>query len=313
MKKDRFFIFSILIGLGFILMTFFEKELINSLWVLFYWIYVIAVIILIFCVVKSIIRKRFRLTLILLLFVFSALIYNATQWEAFKSEAVLRAYSTGTLSGDVLILRKDNTYDVQSISFIGYNDEWSGKYDYDGEKIILLSRNDLEHYTPDTFKIIHSVLVDYGDYIRNLDSLILIDYDITYNNLHNPNRLERFYWFTEYDVEYNYEYLVKGDLFEADDLTNQEIIDVLNQRKTKCSLRFIEISSDTINIRIVNDEVLSEQMGTSGALCYIGETIFTLTEKDNINYVNLVFNEGSHAVPGIYSREDFKELLKRDL
>jgi hypothetical protein len=73
---------------------------------------------------------------------------------------------------------------------------------------------------------------------------------------------------------------------------------------------YIDIISDTIIIQIINDGFLTEKMGTTGAYCYLGETVFTLTENDLIKFVKIEMDSGSHASPGIYNRNDFKDLVK---
>ncbi|WP_282125350.1 hypothetical protein [Marinifilum flexuosum] len=51
-------------------------------------------------------------------------------------------------------------------------------------------------------------------------------------------------------------------------------------------------------------------MGTTGAYCFLGETIFTLTELDSINKVSIEMEVGSHAGPGVYTKDDFYDLIK---
>jgi hypothetical protein len=89
-----------------------------------------------------------------------------------------------------------------------------------------------------------------------------------------------------------------------------ELIEILNKRDQQPKIEYIDIVSDTILIQIINDEFLTEQMGTTGAHCYLGETVFTLTENDLIRYVEIEMDYGSHASPGIYNRNDFKDLVK---
>jgi hypothetical protein len=120
-----------------------------------------------------------------------------------------------------------------------------------------------------------------------------------------------FYWHTEFDTTRNYEFLEKGKLLDSISQTPNVLIEILNRRTAKSKLEYIDQSSDTIRIRIIEDEFLGEQMGSTGAFCFLGETVFTLTENNSINYVNIEMNYGSHASPGIYSRNDFKELLKK--
>ena len=84
----------------------------------------------------------------------------------------------------------------------------------------------------------------------------------------------------------------------------------MNKRNQKPKIEYLNILSDTIQIRIFNDEYLTEQMGTTRAYCYLGETVFTLTENELIKYVKVEMDSGSHAIPGIYNRDDFKDLKK---
>ena len=118
------------------------------------------------------------------------------------------------------------------------------------------------------------------------------------------------YWHIEFDTILNIEYLIRGNLLNTISQSPLELIEILNKRNAKCKIEFIEQIDDTIHIRIINDEILGEQMGSTGAYCYLGETIFTLTENELIEFVRIDMNYGSHASPGIYQRKDFRELEK---
>lgn len=119
-----------------------------------------------------------------------------------------------------------------------------------------------------------------------------------------------FYWHTAADTILNKEYLIRGHLIDSISHSPNELIEVLNKRNAKCKLEYINQMGDTIHIRILNDEILSEQMGSTGAFCYLGETVFTLTENDSIEWVKIDLEVGSHASPGIYGRRNFKELVR---
>ena len=41
----------------------------------------------------------------------------------------------------------------------------------------------------------------------------------------------------------------------------------------------------------------------------MAETVYTLTENDSIHFVEFEMNIGSHANPGVYSREDYEKIL----
>lgn len=118
-----------------------------------------------------------------------------------------------------------------------------------------------------------------------------------------------FYWHTLYDSIQNKEYLKKGKLLDSKVSSVTSLIEVLNKRTTECKIQYIDRRNDTLQIRILNDEFLTEQMGSSGSYCFLGETVYTLTENDSIKFVRIDMNEGSHASPGIYQRSNFKDLV----
>lgn len=123
--------------------------------------------------------------------------------------------------------------------------------------------------------------------------------------------LKDYYWSTAYDSIQNKEYLQKGKLMDAINPTVDELIEILNKRPFECSIEYIGQRNDTLDIRILNDEFLTERMGSTGAFTVLGETVYTLTENDSVTFVNMEMNEGSHAGPGTYHRSDFKALVKK--
>jgi len=70
-------------------------------------------------------------------------------------------------------------------------------------------------------------------------------------------------------------------------------------------LKFIGINDQVVNVEVINATHLTQRMGSTGAEVFLAVTTFTLTEYDNIKFVNLIFEEGDHAAPGLYSREQF--------
>ncbi len=77
------------------------------------------------------------------------------------------------------------------------------------------------------------------------------------------------------------------------------------------SLKLIRISHDTLFVEIKNSNVLTQQMGTTGAHAFMSTTTFILTELDGINYVDYYFPEGDHARPGTYSRRYYDKRYKK--
>lgn len=121
-----------------------------------------------------------------------------------------------------------------------------------------------------------------------------------------------FYWHTVYDSIQNKEYLKKGRLLDSITSSVAHLIEVLNKRPPECKIEYVDRMNDTLQIRISNDEFLTEQMGSTGSYCFLGETVYTLTENDSIKFVRIDMNEGSHASPGTYQRINFKELLNEE-
>ncbi len=119
------------------------------------------------------------------------------------------------------------------------------------------------------------------------------------------NRLEDYYWSTRTDTFLNTEIIEQGCKMLIDSFPIDQLVWVLNRRSSIPKINFVNLSNDTITIEIIEDEYLGERMGSTGANCYIGETVFTLTEDSRINYVNIEMEEGSHASPGVYARNFF--------
>lgn len=123
------------------------------------------------------------------------------------------------------------------------------------------------------------------------------------------SNLEDYYWHTAYDSTLHREYLEKGKLLNSYSHSSSDLIDILNKRAAQCKIKYLDQQNDTLHVMILNDEVLTEQSGSTGAHCYLGETVYTLTENDLVKQVKIDFTEGSHASPGIYNRADFNDLM----
>ena len=122
---------------------------------------------------------------------------------------------------------------------------------------------------------------------------------------------KEYFWHTEFDSVENSGFLQKGKLVDQISSDFLRLIMALNYRTAKCKIELLDLENDTIKVKILNDEFLTEQMGTDGALEFLGETVYSLTESDSINFVDVQMDYGSHASPGVYSRKDFNDLIKK--
>jgi hypothetical protein len=127
----------------------------------------------------------------------------------------------------------------------------------------------------------------------------------------NETNYSSYIWSTNYDTLRNDEFLTRGEMLDSTIKSPNTLIEILNLRAPACKLKYMETSYDTLTIRILNEEVLSEQMGSTGSLCFLAETIYTLTEIKGITYINIRMNYGSHAGPGVFSRADFKQMIRK--
>lgn len=115
-------------------------------------------------------------------------------------------------------------------------------------------------------------------------------------------------WTVEYESSTNKEKLKKPEGANIESLTANELINVLNQNYADVQLKLDRISNDTLYADIPESEKLTQQMGSTGAYNYLASVVYNLTELPNVKYVKLDFAEGDHAMPGVYTREDFKSL-----
>lgn len=61
---------------------------------------------------------------------------------------------------------------------------------------------------------------------------------------------------------------------------------------------FEQVKEATAYVRIPQDTILTQQMGTSGAEAYLNAVTYTLCSLNEINCVNFDFRPGDHATPG---------------
>ncbi|MBC8052097.1 MAG: hypothetical protein H7Y13_03460 [Sphingobacteriaceae bacterium] len=94
----------------------------------------------------------------------------------------------------------------------------------------------------------------------------------------------------------------------AMDASVADIIRVLNQKYEGIKLDLVNEGTDTVEVKIDDASKLNQQMGTAGAEAYLAELTFSFTELKGVKAVKIDFEEGDHAMPGVYSRDDFNNL-----
>ncbi|MEO8765102.1 MAG: hypothetical protein ABI416_12480 [Ginsengibacter sp.] len=100
--------------------------------------------------------------------------------------------------------------------------------------------------------------------------------------------------------------LQKPEVPGIDTMSVKNLLQIVNANYDSIHLDYIKISHDTIYVHIPHSEMLTKRIGSTGADMYMASTTWSLTEVQHIKYVNFDFQEGDHASPGVYSRQDFK-------
>jgi hypothetical protein len=86
----------------------------------------------------------------------------------------------------------------------------------------------------------------------------------------------------------------------------QDMVDALNLKYPQIKLEWVKQEGKRAIIKIEDANYLTRELGTEGASAYLAELTYSITELKGIEEIELKFEEGDHACPGVYRREDFK-------
>jgi len=127
----------------------------------------------------------------------------------------------------------------------------------------------------------------------------------------SQSKTNKFFWMPGLNDSTDLLKMTKIRPISSDSLNPKSIIGFLNVTNLgnatsgKIYLDFNKISHDTIYVKIKESTFLTENIGTTGAMLYLAGVVYNLTELKKVKYVNLDFEEGDHASPGVYSRDAF--------
>jgi Sporulation and spore germination len=128
-------------------------------------------------------------------------------------------------------------------------------------------------------------------------------------------------WHVEVDASAKTVALVRGGKIDAIRNDEKKLIAALNgtnkdpetfrvkagrEPNAPPKVKLLTVKNQIASVEVINAEYLTQKMGSSGALAYLASVTFTLTENPQIKKVNFVFEGGDHAMPGTYTRQDFK-------
>jgi len=109
-----------------------------------------------------------------------------------------------------------------------------------------------------------------------------------------------------WQVDYEHKTKKKNPKFRDGYFNVDNLIKGLNQSYPKIQLDKIKISNDTLYTEIKDSYYLGESIGSYGANAYIADAVINLTSIQNIRYVKIDFEDGSHISPGTWSKEEFE-------
>lgn len=104
------------------------------------------------------------------------------------------------------------------------------------------------------------------------------------------------------------EKLKKPEEVRLDTFSSGHLVQLINSSFPDVHLDLVKISHDTIYVNIPDSKKLTQEMGSTGSENYMASATYTLTELKNVKFVNFAMEQGDHAEPGVFSREDFKRL-----
>ena len=91
-----------------------------------------------------------------------------------------------------------------------------------------------------------------------------------------------------------------------DTMSASNIVELINVNYDSIHIDYLRTSHDTVYLAIPHSETLTEKSGDTGAENFMASTVYSLTEVKGIRFVNFEFKGGDHAMPGVYTRDDFK-------
>ena len=83
----------------------------------------------------------------------------------------------------------------------------------------------------------------------------------------------------------------------------ETIISAWNE-SSKMKVEFTKIKDDTLYVNIPDASHMTQRMGSTGAMQILASLVYALTENHTFVYID--FEEGDHASPGKYTRENFQ-------
>lgn len=116
--------------------------------------------------------------------------------------------------------------------------------------------------------------------------------------------LPYFVYFDENEEQMEIE---RDPAFVANALNVDSLTQLFRMHYPEVPLAVSRQEGSTVYLEISDPTFLTQQMGSSGAKTYLVEVTYAFTEIPGIEQVHVGFEEGDHAVPGMYNRDSFRD------
>jgi hypothetical protein len=84
----------------------------------------------------------------------------------------------------------------------------------------------------------------------------------------------------------------------------------INAHYPKPGIRVLRVRDRIALVQVLDGEMLTQRMGSTGSAAYIAMVVCTLTSLEDVSHVYLSgFEEGDHAGPGCFSRADLLDFF----
>lgn len=92
----------------------------------------------------------------------------------------------------------------------------------------------------------------------------------------------------------------------------KRVVNGINKIYPQFKLALSSVSNDTVFTSVDNADQLTENIGSFGANEYLATVVINLTTLKNINFVSIDFRPGNHAMPGVYSKNNYQDYKEKN-
>jgi hypothetical protein len=122
-------------------------------------------------------------------------------------------------------------------------------------------------------------------------------------------RQQYFIW----QVDADKKVIVKNPQLQPEFFNVDTLITGLNEMFPEIKLEKLRLSNDTLYTEIKDATFLTQRSGSLGAEQYIAQVVINLTSIEGVRFVRIAFEEGSHASPDVFSKEQFADYKEEEI